>query len=113
MAASAETVHRCPSPRPRRITRRGCAGDVSLRYDQAVKHIVAAVILVVATACGDGSLGLAEYNEQGTALAAVMEGHIAALDAAWDPETEPWTTCGGTGISGSTHTKRALKASES
>jgi hypothetical protein len=65
-----------------------CTDAVPRKYDQAVKHIVAAVIACLLTAaCGDGSLGLAEYNEQGTAIAEVMEGRIAALDAAWDSET--------------------------
>jgi len=49
---------------------------------------MAALILgLLVASCADGSLGLAEYNEQGTALAAVMEGRIAALDAAWNTET--------------------------
>jgi hypothetical protein len=53
-----------------------------------VRHVIAAIILgLLVASCGDGSLGLAAYNEQGTALAAEMEGRIAALDAAWKPET--------------------------
>jgi hypothetical protein len=49
---------------------------------------MAAIILgLLVASCGDGSLSLAEYNEQGTAVAMVMEERIAALDAAWDSET--------------------------
>jgi len=49
---------------------------------------MAAIILgLLVASCGDGSLGLAAYNEEGTVIAAEMEGRIAALDAAWNPET--------------------------
>ena len=49
---------------------------------------MAAVLLgVVLASCGGGGLTLAEYNEQGMALGAVMEERIAALDAAWDSQT--------------------------
>jgi len=65
-----------------------CIGDGACRYDLAVRHNVAVIILgFLVASCGDGSLGLAEYNEQGTALAVVMEERIAELDAAWDSET--------------------------
>ncbi|MGB5169514.1 MAG: hypothetical protein WBN71_07925 [Acidimicrobiia bacterium] len=53
-----------------------------------MRHNVAVIILgLLVASCGDGSLSLAEYNEQGTALAAVMEDRIAELDAAWDSKT--------------------------
>lgn len=46
-----------------------------------------ALLGVVLASCGGGGLTLAEYNEQGMALGAVMEERIDALDAAWDTQT--------------------------
>ena len=67
---------------------RGWDSDVSRGYDQAVKRTMAVVILgLLVASCGDGGLSLAEYNEQGMALATIMEERISALDAAWDSDT--------------------------
>ena len=46
-----------------------------------------ALLGLALASCGGGSLSLAEYNEQGMALGAVMEERIYALDAAWDSQT--------------------------
>ena len=46
-----------------------------------------AILGLLVASCGDGGLSLAEYNEQGTALATMIEERISSLDAAWDSET--------------------------
>jgi len=48
---------------------------------------VGACLAVILAACGGGNLSLAEYNEQGMALATVMEERIYELDGAWDSQT--------------------------
>ena len=75
-------------PRRSESRGRGWASDASRRYDQAVKHTMAVVILgLLVGSCGDGGLSLAEYNEQGMALATAIEERISTLDAGWDSET--------------------------
>ncbi len=44
-------------------------------------------LVLVAAACGGGSLSVSEYNAQGGALVASMEERIRALDAEWESQT--------------------------
>lgn len=62
--------------------------DALLRYDEGVGRFLAVGVLgLLLASCGGGRLSLAEYNEQGLALATVMEERIAVLDAEWDFQT--------------------------
>jgi hypothetical protein len=61
---------------------------VSRRYDEAVRRIVAVVVVgLFLASCGGGTLSLAEYNEQGMALVSVMEERLYTMDAEWDSQT--------------------------
>jgi hypothetical protein len=57
-------------------------------YDEAViRPTAAAVVGLLLVSCGGGDLSLAEYNEQGLALATAMEERLYELDAGWDSES--------------------------
>jgi hypothetical protein len=45
------------------------------------RFISSTLLILLLTACGGGTLSLAEYNEQGMALVSVMEERLYELDA--------------------------------
>ena len=51
------------------------------------RFISSTLLILLLTACGGGTLSLAEYNEQGMALVSVMEERLYELDAEWDSQT--------------------------
>ena len=51
------------------------------------RFISSTLLILLLTACGGGTLSLAEYNEQGMALVSVMEERLFELDAEWDSQT--------------------------
>ena len=65
--------------------------DVSHRYDEAVRRIVAVVgvcLVLILAACGGGSLTLSEYGERGEQLVIEVSQRVDALDAALESENQ-------------------------